>query len=71
MLRLRMPTKPLRIHYSINFAHQKCGTVGLFVSFPYKIQHNLVELFGAKTSLTVVYVLAKMYLNRQKVELFP
>ena len=33
----------------------RCWTVGLFVNFPYEVWHNLVELFGAKTSLTVVY----------------
>ena len=33
----------------------KCWTVGLFDNFPYQIRHNLVELFKAKTSLTVVY----------------
>ena len=32
----------------INLAHRKCGTVGLFVNFPYEIWHNLVEHFGAE-----------------------
>ena len=30
--------------------------LSILVNFPYEIRHNLVELFGAKTSLTVVYV---------------
>ena len=33
--------------------------MGLFVNYPYEIRHNLVELFGAITSLTVVYGVRK------------
>ena len=32
----------------INFVQKVCGIVGLFSKFSYEIQHNLVELFGAK-----------------------
>ena len=63
MLRLRMPTEPCAF-ICINFAHRKCGIVGLFPNFSFEIRQNLVEFFRAKTSLPVVYIIETVCIDR-------
>ena len=59
MLLLRMPRKPRKGAWS---PRGSVENVGLFVNFPYEIRHDLVEIFGDKTSLTVVYGLPPVVL---------
>ena len=56
MLHLRKLRKPLRFHLHIS-TMLKMWNLGTVILFPYQIRHKLVELFGAKTNLIVVYVL--------------
>ena len=54
MLRLCMLKKPLRIHLHTQ-EMLKMWDFLTVIQFPYEIRHKLVELFGAKTNLIVVY----------------
>ena len=56
---LSLLIKPLRIHLHTP-EMLKMLNYGITIQFPYEIQHKLVELFGAKTILIVVYATDKL-----------
>ena len=51
-----MLRKPLSIHLHVSEL-LKMLSHGIEIEFPYETRHKLVELFGAKTILIVVYVI--------------